>query len=314
VSGLMALVVLAALTIAAESVLRLHRFRLAPFRLRALYASYLLSRGAVQALQELHQRAVRAGVRTFDGVYEVYARTSGRSRADMEHLFGLSLPLRALNRAELILRNRLQWHVGLVPLPGQRLRTVSTDELGRRRVPPGASKTGGKPVRTVYVTGGSVTFGFGATSDEATIAGRLEHYLNELDRSGRRRWRVINLGIPGGTSFQELIALLQSADIADPPSHVVSVSGWNDVDHQFHGGQANLSVLAQNTTEELERTGLAAQTARRLARRSVLLTVLKRFVDAYECWPGLDGGRRAAGHATDRQRALQGTSDIYPLW
>jgi hypothetical protein len=115
-----------------ESGLRWCRLPLAPLRLRLLYACYLLNEQATKALSELHRRVEQAGVGSFDELFDLYASASGKSKAEIENLFGLQMPWRQLLGSRLVLRYHLQWHVGLVPLPGQQLRTISITSEGTR--------------------------------------------------------------------------------------------------------------------------------------------------------------------------------------
>nr|MBI3612106.1 hypothetical protein [Nitrospirota bacterium] len=299
-----------------ESGMRLHRLRLAPLRLRWLYASFLLNDEAVQAVMEIHQRVERAGVRSFDELFGLYASASGQSKDAIESLFGFRLPWRALLNARLVLRNHLQWHVGLVPLPNQRLRTASITASGARSTgSPAGRFPASLPAKRVILTGGSVAYGYGATSDAATIAGRMEYYLNEKDRRGTHRWEVVNCGFPAATSFQELIGLLQTAGPPAAGQYLVSFSGCNDVDQQFGHAQPNVSALAQGYSNALQRRGPWGQAMRALGRRLVLLAVLRRFLEGYRQWPG-------AGNTNEKRQAAGGRSfhadvdqpDIYPLW
>jgi len=299
-----------------ESGMRFHRLRLAPIRLRWLYASFLLNDEAVQAVMEIHQRVERAGVRSFDELFGLYAAAAGKSKDEIEGLFGFRLPWRALRNARLVLRNHLQWHIGLVPLPNQRLRSVSITASGTRSTgSPAGQLPAALPVKRVILTGGSVAYGYGATSDAATIAGRMEYYLNAKDHRGTHRWEVVNYGFPAATSFQELIVLLQTTGLPAAGQYLVSFSGCNDVDQQFGHAQPNVSALAQGYSNALQRRGPWGQAVAALGRRMVLLAVLRRFLEAYRQWPG-------AGNTNEKRQAAGGRSfhtdidqpDIYPLW
>ncbi len=298
-----------------ESSVRLYRWRLAPLRLRVWHAMFLLNDEAVSAVAEIHQRAERAGARSFDELFDLYAEASGRSRADIDALFGFGMARRRLLNSRLTLRNRLRWHVGLVPVPQQRLRTATITDAGTRATASGGPGTSREPsltVKQVVVTGGSAAYGYGATSDEATIAGRLQDYLNRRDSRTGHRWEVVNRAFPGATSFQELIVVLQDVDMARPPAYVVSISGWNDVDQQFGHGEANSSALAQGYTASLESRTWWSEPIRALARRLLVLSVLKRMVVAYREWPGDPARRRQAGGGAGREGTER--PDIYPLW
>lgn len=300
-----------------ESSLRLYRWSLAPLRLRALYATFLLNDEARVAVTEIRQRVERASARSFDALFELYASASGRSLADIRTLFGFSMRWRQIVNSRLVLRNHLRWHVGLVPIPGQRLRTTTITEAGTRSTGVAGAATGApahSTVKRVVITGGSAAYGYGATSDGATIAARLQEHLNRVDPRTEHRWEVVNRAFPGATSFQELLVVLQDVDMTAPPAYIVSISGWNDVDQQFSHGLANASALAQGYTASLERrtpwTGLVRATAGRLE----LVSVLRRLLVAYREWPGPQAvqGRRVTGHGATRTEIDR--PDIYPLW
>lgn len=308
------LIAVLAFPVLLESGLRLYRWRRAPLRLRLFYASFLLSDEAVQAITEIRQRVERAAARSFDELFELYAAASGKSRADIEAVFGFPMPLRRLNRAKLVLRNHLRWHVGLVPIPGQRLRTATITGIGTRSTGAADSSAAlaSSTVKRVMIVGGSVAYGSWATSDDATIAGRLQEHLNQPGRNRGHRWEVVNRAFPAATSFQELLVLLQHDHGATPPDYVVAITGHNDVDQQFGYAEANVSPTAQGYTSSLERRTLWKEPARVMARRLVLLAALKRAVIAYREWPGPH-----QGHPGSRTRAVRRDSDgpdIYPLW
>jgi len=306
----------AACLILLESCVRLHRWRQVPLRLRLLYALFLLNSEAVQAITEIHQRVARAGARSFGELFELYALASGKSKDEIEALFGFRIPWRKLIKSKLVLRHYLQWHIGLVPLPDQRLRTATITSNGTR-------STGSRPrqypstatVKHVAITGGSVPYGYGATSDAATIAGRLEYYLHELDHRDTHRWEVVNYAFPAATSFQELIIVLQKVNPEVPPDYLISLSGCNDVDQQFGHSMLHVSALTQSYTNALQQEGLLAQPLRVLGRRMVLLTVLRRFVRGYQQWPGPSKGKNEGLEAVAKPIHNEiDQPDIYPLW
>lgn len=88
-----------------------------------------------------------------------------------------------------------------------------------------------KPAGTfrIFLTGGSVSFGSGAPSQEETIAGHMERLLNEevAPRTGRR-YEVVNAGLPAGTSLHEQL-LVQTRIARLQPDRVVMFSGHNDI-------------------------------------------------------------------------------------
>jgi hypothetical protein len=79
--------------------------------------------------------------------------------------------------------------------------------------------------RVVLFTGGSVAWGLGATSTAATIAGRMQYYLNT--RQNKTKYTVVNLGMGSYIAYQQYIALgLWGAPF--DPDWVVSMDGFND--------------------------------------------------------------------------------------
>jgi hypothetical protein len=79
--------------------------------------------------------------------------------------------------------------------------------------------------RVVLFTGGSTAWGFGATSTEATIAGRMQHYLNALQQD--HKYTVINLAMGSWIAYQEYLALDLWGTAFDP-DWIVVMDGFND--------------------------------------------------------------------------------------
>lgn len=81
----------------------------------------------------------------------------------------------------------------------------------------------------VVLLGGSAAWGFGASSNEQTIAGHLEHLLNSDGAllGDRRRGRVLNLAQVNQTQTQDILA----ATFLFPtlrPDIAISLGGWNE--------------------------------------------------------------------------------------
>ena len=308
-------IVAAVVSLVTESALRFYRWRFAPLRLRVLYGLFLLSPEVTQAVSEIHQRVERLAASSFTELFALYAKASGRSIDEIEELFVFRMSWGRMRRMSLVLRNHLRWHIGLVPKPGQHLRTVSITDDGFRAsgTAPEQSSSG---VKRVLLTGGSVAYGYGATSDETTVAGKMQEYLNALDPRGECSWVVVNHAFPAATSFQELIGALQCVDAAAVPAYIVSLSGCNDVDQQFGGAEANVSALAQGYTRGLEQRGRMAAVIRAGLRPVVLVEALSRFVTAYRQWPGpqtLGAGPSSSLPPSRRPDDID-QPDIYPLW
>ena len=79
--------------------------------------------------------------------------------------------------------------------------------------------------RVVLFTGGSVAWGVGATATAATIAGRMQYYLNSAQ--DKIKYTVINMGMGSYIAFQQYIALTLWGEEFDP-DWVVSMDGYND--------------------------------------------------------------------------------------
>lgn len=274
--------VAAGLAAVGECGLRFQRFRLAPLRLRLHYAFWLMPAHATQALYSLHQRVERAGVSSFRELFALYAAASGKSVETIEHLFGMKMSWFRLFSSRFAVRYHLRWHIGLVPVPNQRLRTLTIGaDSCRASMRESDIKDRSEPlVKRVMLLGGSALFGEGATSDETTVGGRLADYLNS-GGDGSCRWEVSNHAFRSATSFQELLVALQSVEFQDA-DYVVSLSGWNDVDQQFYSGRVNVSALTQSHTDRLQSHPPVVHLMRALGARWFGLAVLRRFMEAYQ--------------------------------
>tara|TARA_B100000029_G_C17476935_1_gene924125 strand:- start:140 stop:1228 length:1089 start_codon:yes stop_codon:yes gene_type:complete len=95
----------------------------------------------------------------------------------------------------------------------------------------------------IFIVGGSTVFGSGSTSDETTIPG----YLQELfDNSNDYNVEIINAGIPGSQSTNELNRIKNNLEKYDPDG-IVIYNGWNDLRESLKGLQQiqtsqNLSI------------------------------------------------------------------------
>jgi len=97
-----------------------------------------------------------------------------------------------------------------------------------------------KPPNTIriFMTGGSVTYGFGGdqddrgqfVSDNQTIEYYLERQLNQA--LPFKHWEVINAGVSGYRLNQELI-YLESDLLQYQPDYVISMDGFTDIDYMW---------------------------------------------------------------------------------
>ena len=85
-----------------------------------------------------------------------------------------------------------------------------------------------KPDRThrIFVVGSSPVFGYGATSDETTIPGFMQKFLNEKDFGFDIE--VINSGVQAVDSDREL-ELVKHRLITFSPDLIIIYDGWNDI-------------------------------------------------------------------------------------
>ena len=97
-------------------------------------------------------------------------------------------------------------------IPDQSTDSITINDLGFR----GAEFSEIKPSNTyrIFMVGGSTMFGAGATSDETTIPGYLQHHLNEKDFEFNIE--VINSGIQGADSNTELNLIEQKLVTLSP--------------------------------------------------------------------------------------------------
>jgi len=79
--------------------------------------------------------------------------------------------------------------------------------------------------RIVLFTSASAGWGIGSTSDETTVAGQMQHYLNALQKE--RKYTVINLSMVGWIAFQEFVGLELWGD-AFGPDWIVVMDGVSD--------------------------------------------------------------------------------------
>jgi len=85
-----------------------------------------------------------------------------------------------------------------------------------------------KPDRTyrIFVVGSSPVFGYGATSDETTISGFMQKFLNEKDFGFDIE--VINSGLQAADSNEEL-KLVERKLITFSPDLIIIYDGWDDL-------------------------------------------------------------------------------------
>ncbi len=78
----------------------------------------------------------------------------------------------------------------------------------------------------IFVLGGSVLYGLYSTSDETTIPGYLQSFLNDLDND--YDIKVINAGANAHSSFDETY-LIKNKILEFDPDLIIVLDGWNDL-------------------------------------------------------------------------------------
>jgi len=109
-------------------------------------------------------------------------------------------------------------------IPDQSTESITINSLGFR----GDEFSSIKPsdMYRILMVGGSTMFGAGATSDETTIPGYLQQFLNEKDFGFDIE--VINSGIQGADSNTEL-NLIEQKLVRFSPDLIIIYDGWNDL-------------------------------------------------------------------------------------
>jgi lysophospholipase L1-like esterase len=127
--------------------------------------------------------------------------------------------------------------------------------------------------RLVVITGASVVFSVGATSDENTISAQLQRHLNE--KSEGVRYRVINIAMGSWLAYQEFVALSLFAMPLDP-DWVVALDGINDASAPclFGSGAVNPMEWPKLLYLTYGGTGISSPLLATLARHSALLRLM----------------------------------------
>ena len=109
-------------------------------------------------------------------------------------------------------------------IPDQSMDSITINDLGFR----GAEFSEIKPPNThrTFMIGGSTMFGAGATSDNTTIPGYVQQFLDE--NNAEFNLEVINAGIQGADSNTEL-KLIEQKLIRFSPDLIIIYDGWNDL-------------------------------------------------------------------------------------
>jgi len=113
-----------------------------------------------------------------------------------------------------------------MPEPDQHLKTVNINAEGFRG--PEIIKSKSEGTYRIFMVGASTTASLRATSDQVTIPGYLQGFFD----SNNQNIEVINAGIPGILSTQEL-QLIQKKIINFNPDLIIVYDGANDVNEPY---------------------------------------------------------------------------------
>ena len=109
-------------------------------------------------------------------------------------------------------------------IPNQSTNSITINSLGFRGTEFSVIKL--PDTYRIFMVGGSTMFGAGATSDETTIPGYVQQFLNE--NNPKFDVDVINAGIQGADSNTEL-KLIEQKLIKFSPDLTIIYDGWNDL-------------------------------------------------------------------------------------
>jgi lysophospholipase L1-like esterase len=116
--------------------------------------------------------------------------------------------------------------VGFAPQPGP----LPGGHINRQQFRYERDLDNPKPSGTcrIFLVGGSTAFGSGASTNETTVGGYLEKYLNEQARQYGCRFEVVTAAACGWASTHERI-LVENRLVEMEPDVVIVLSGHNDV-------------------------------------------------------------------------------------
>ncbi len=116
--------------------------------------------------------------------------------------------------------------LGFAPQPGALPGAHINRQQFRYRRDLDRPKTAG--ICRIFVIGGSTAFGSGASTNETTVGGYLERYLNEQAKAYGCRFEVVTAAACGWASTHERI-LVENRLLELEPDVVLALSGHNDV-------------------------------------------------------------------------------------
>jgi len=141
----------------------------------------------------------------------------------------------------------------------------------------------------VFLLGGSTVEGRGASGNDRTTAAVLEERLNVDSGGARRRIRVINAGVSGHVSYQQLCLLSGKILPSLPVDFVIALDGRNDaffaLAYADHGWRPNWCPDADLLTAQVndvlfQGTSVTVPLSRKLLRYSMTCALVDKALQA----------------------------------
>ena len=155
------------------------------------------------------------------------------------------------------LKNKLEIlphpYTGWRSRPNQKLDTISINKNGLRNTD---IEMEDKTIKNCFILGGSVAWGFGASSNEKIPSVLIEKTLKD---DHKININIINLADQGYTSFEELNSFLSAFEELKP-SMVIMLSGVNDVVLEMNGEYKSEAVEWMNSYLWMKKLGIFRET------------------------------------------------------
>jgi lysophospholipase L1-like esterase len=123
--------------------------------------------------------------------------------------------------------------------PNQKLRTVEINENGLRS--PSLQKL--KSKKNCFLLGGSVAWGFGASSNDNIPSSQIEKILKNKYNID---YNIINLSEQGYTSYEEVSSFIFSLHELNP-SMIIILGGTNDINAEYDNSYKKMSLYEDLT-------------------------------------------------------------------
>ena len=102
-------------------------------------------------------------------------------------------------------------------------------------------------IKKIFLVGGSVAFGFGASAVSNNITNMLDCYLNDNEKNKLVKWEVLNFSFISCQSTSEMNIINKYIKIYKP-EYVIQLSGFNDL---FFYLNNNFKLYQFNKSEEI---------------------------------------------------------------